>query len=152
MSIDDWKKQTLIEMKKFEDKLNNKIKGLNCIMEMTNYHREITKQIEDIIDTIYVDISHIYNFNQMSNDNDIPISNIIKRKNQILNNKSVMYINTNNLDKHLIECIDIIIANNGDIHTDNDDVLIWASKDGYLDIVKCLIKYGSNIHAGLQAC
>jgi ankyrin repeat protein len=147
MSIDDWKKQTLIEMKKFEDKLNNKIKGLNCIMEMTNYHREITKQIEDIIDTIYVDISHIYNFNQMIDDNDIPISHIIKRKNIILNNKSFMYINTNNLDKHFIKFIDIIIKNDGDIHANDNITLRWASMDGYSDIVKCLIKYESDVHA-----
>jgi hypothetical protein len=80
----------------------------------------IIKQIEDIIDTIFVDISHINNFNKMINDNDdnIPISNIIKRKNKILINKPIPQLNItpSNINKHLIELINIVIENDGDIH------------------------------------
>ena len=161
VSIEEWKKRTLIEMKNFEDKLNNKIKGLNCIMEITMIdrrdHREIIKQIEDIIDTIFVDISHIYNFNKIINDNDndnnIPISNIIKRKNQILDNKIVISIPniasyiTSFDDKILINYIKMIIKNDGDIHYNDDYIFQIASKNGHLNVVKCLIKYGADIHA-----
>jgi ankyrin repeat protein len=145
--IQKWKKQALIEMQKFEDKLNNKIKGLNCICEITNYNREITKQIEDIIDTMYVDISHINNFNQMIDDN-IPISNMIKRKSQILISKPIPPLNITHDDipKNLIEIINIIIKNGGDIHADNEKAIQRASEYGYLNVVKCLVKYGANIH------
>jgi ankyrin repeat protein len=155
MDIDDWKKRTLIEMQKFEDKLNNKIKGLNCIIEIVNNHREITKQIEDIMDTVFVDISHIYNFNKFIDD--IPISNLIKRKNQILNNKPIKPLDIiDNIPRHLTEFINMIINNDGDIHATinaemsvghKNDVLGWASVNGHLAIVECLIKYGADIHA-----
>jgi hypothetical protein len=113
-AIDGWKKQTLLQMKNFEDKLNNKIKGLNCIAELLN-NREIIKQIDDIIDTIYVDISHIYNFNKIINDNDLPISNIIKRKNKILNSNTIIQIEFDN-DISIINIINIIISNDANIH------------------------------------
>jgi hypothetical protein len=167
-TIEEWKKQTLIEMQKFEDKLNNKIKGLNCICEIINNHvdnNSIIKQIEDIIDTIYVDISHIYNFNQLIND--LPTSNIIKRKNIILN-KPINII-SDILPIHLIEFIDIIVKNDGDIHADddfafryasfkylishganihakNDSAFIWASNNGHLAVVECLLSHGVDVH------
>ena len=143
-SIEDWKKQTLIEMQKFEDKLHNKIKGLNCICEIIGDDKSVIKQIEDIIDTIYVDISHINNFNQLINDNDnnIPISNIIKRKKVLLTKNVVVSI----LGRQS-EIINIIIENDGDIHAQNERALRLASSSGNLDIVKCLIKYGADIHA-----
>jgi ankyrin repeat protein len=117
-----------------------------------NNHDSIIKQIEDIIDTIYVDISHIYNFskiiNDNDNDNDLPISYIIKRKNIILNNKPISSINIpDNLPIHLIEFINIIIKNDADIHKHNEYVLRWVSMNGYLAIVECLIKHGADIHA-----
>jgi ankyrin repeat protein len=147
MELDDWKKQALIEMQKFEEKLYNKIKGLNCMVDMTNYNREITKQIEDIIDTIYVDISHIHNFNKIINDNNIPISNIIKRKKAILNKNVVVSISIpDTLDKHFIEFINNI-RYDGDIHANNDQALYRAAINGHLDVVECLIKYGADIHA-----
>jgi ankyrin repeat protein len=150
INIDDWKKQTLIEMEKFKSRLNTKIKGLTCIADIINkYDESIIKQIENIIDTIFVDFSHIDNFTKMINDNNIPISHMIKRKNQILNNELVISINkTDKIDKYLIEFIDIIITkNNGDIHANKDEVLRWASYHGYLDIVECLISHGIDIHA-----
>jgi ankyrin repeat protein len=141
-------------MQKFEDKLNNKIKGLNCICEITNYHREITKQIEDIVDTIYVYISHINNFNKIINDNDnnIPISNIIKRKNKILINNPIPPLNITNssntsIDKYLIKFIEMIIENHGDIHTESNLALRVASNNGHLAVVECLISHGADIHA-----
>jgi hypothetical protein len=146
--IDDWKKQTLIDMQNLEDKLNNKVKGLNCIMEIitnTNNNKEITKQIEDIIDTIYVDISHIYNFNKFIND-DIPISNVIKRKKQILKNKRIIQIPSVSLDEHLNCFINMIIKNDGDIHANYEEILIWAMRYDKLSIVESLIKYGADVH------
>ena len=149
-NIDDWKKQTIIDMQKFRTILTAKVKGLTCIAEIINkYDDSIIKQIENIIDTIFVDFSHIDNFTKMINDNNIPISHMIKRKNQILNNELVISINkTDKIDKHLIEFIDIIITKNkGNIHANKDELLRWASYHGYLDIVECLINNGADIHA-----
>jgi ankyrin repeat protein len=143
--IEYWKKQTLIEMRNFKSKLNNKINGLTCTMELIMNHNSIIKEIEDIIDTIFVDISHINNFNQVINDDNIPISYIIKRKNQILNNKITITININDtIPSHLIKFINIIIKNDGDIHY---YVLEWASSNGHLDVVKCLIAHGADVHS-----
>jgi hypothetical protein len=89
-TIEEWKKQILLQMDNFKSKLTNKIKGLNCIIEITmnvndDYdYTSFVKQLDDIIDTMFVDISHIDNFSQLINN--LPISNIIKRKNTILNN------------------------------------------------------------------
>jgi ankyrin repeat protein len=144
-TIGYWKKQTLIEIQKFEDKLNNKIRVLNHILELVQEYKEIIKQIEDASDTTYVNISHINDFNKIINDDDnLPISHIIKRKNTILNNNPIISIdNIDKLDKHLIEFIDIIIKNNGDIHANNESALIWASMYGHISVVECLIKYGA---------
>jgi hypothetical protein len=45
-------------MEKFKVKLFNKIKGLKCIIELIKKYdiKSIIKQIEDIIDTILIDI------------------------------------------------------------------------------------------------
>ena len=137
-----WKKQTLIEMQKFEDKLNNKIKGLICIGELTMNNSSIIKQIEDIIDTIYVDINHIHNFNKTINDSNIPISHIIKRKNTILNKTTVISISS---CAYLNEFISIINKyDDTDINVQNNNVLLWASKNGHLDVVECVIKHGAD--------
>jgi ankyrin repeat protein len=140
-SIEDWKKNSLIKMDKFSSKLYNKIKGLTCIIELTKDESYI-KQIEDVVDTIFVDINHIDNFNKYINDNDIPISSIIKRKNKILNNKITIptYVEDDVF-------IDMIIRNDGDIHAENEFVFRNASENGYLAIVECLIKYNADIHA-----
>ena len=82
----------------------------------------------------------------MINDKDIPITNIIKRKNKILNNIIISIPTINN------DSVNIIIKNNGDIHGDDEHALFQACTNGHLYIVKCLIKYGANIHAGLRAC
>jgi hypothetical protein len=109
-------------MKKFEDKLYNKIKGLNCISEIIRNHNSIIKQIEDIIDTIYVDISHINNFNNIINDSNIPISNIIKRKKVILNKNFVASIPRlgSDIPRRSINFINILINQDVDIHAGND--------------------------------
>jgi len=44
-TINEWRNQALIQMQKFEDKLNNKIKGLNCIIEMSNNNKSVIKEI-----------------------------------------------------------------------------------------------------------
>jgi hypothetical protein len=143
--VEYWKKYILTKMDEFRDKLNNKIKGLNCMMEIVSLD-SFTKQLENIIDTIYVDISHIDNFNKLIND--LPISHIIKRKNKILNNTTVIPDDIkNNVNKELISIIDIIIKNHADIHANNECALRWACTNGYLKIVECLIKYGADIHA-----
>jgi hypothetical protein len=147
---DIWKTQTLIDMQKFEDELNNKIKGLNCILEIVNNYKEfepVIKQIEDIIDTIFVNISHIDNFKKFIND--MPISNLIKRKNIILNTKINVLVDIPNEIKMIdIKGVIKIILNNGaDIHANGEYVLQHSSYEGYLDIVECLIKYGADIHA-----
>jgi hypothetical protein len=71
------------------------------------------KQIEDIIDTIFIDISHIENFNKLIND--LSISNIIKRKNKILNSNVIIKIDFDN-DISIINIINIIISNDANIH------------------------------------
>jgi hypothetical protein len=144
VSIEEWKKQTLIEMNNFEYKLNKKIKGLTCICEMIHNHREIIKQIEDIIDTAFVDISHISNFNKSINE--MPISNLIKRKNKILNSNINIQIELDN-NPLLMKYIKIIIKNNGDINANNDWVLRWASANGSKDVIECLLLHGVNVHA-----
>ena len=147
-TIEEWKKQALIQIEKFQNKLNNKIKGLNCITEMIiiNHHdcKSLIKQIEDIIDTIYVYINHIENFYEFINDDNIPISHIIKRKNNIINSK--IAISLDNIPEHLTRIINIIIKNDGDIHYNNDYVLMNAAENGQYDVVECLIKYGANVH------
>jgi ankyrin repeat protein len=150
-NIEQWKKYTLSQMKNFADTLNNKIKGLECITEIiinnnsVNNVEYITKQIEDIIDTVFVDISHVDNFINHINDN-IPISNIIKRKNIILNNKipisSINIIPSAWPRKHVLDIIDIIIKNDGDINANDNNALTYAYINGNLDIVKCLISHG----------
>jgi hypothetical protein len=77
--IEDWKNQVLLQIGKNKSILVNKINGLKCVMEIIIDNKSIIKQIDDIIDTILVDISHIDNFNQLVNT--LPISHIIKRKN-----------------------------------------------------------------------
>jgi hypothetical protein len=91
--IKEWKRQILTKMENFRSTLLNKISRLNCIIEIIIIinkieYNSIIKQIEDIIDTIFVNISHIDNFNQFIDN--IPISSIIKRKNKILNTSIVI--------------------------------------------------------------
>ena len=55
-TIGAWKKQVLIEMQKSKDRLTNKLKVLNIIIEMImNNHNSIIKQIEDIIPSLSSD-------------------------------------------------------------------------------------------------
>ena len=143
-TMDEWKKQTLIQMEEFRDKLNNKIKELNCITEITMINHcdntnPIIKQIEDIIDIIFVDITHIDNFNKLINDNNIPISHIIKRKNKIFSNK--IGINLDIPSTNEFESLVNIIIKHG-----IDKALTHASEKGYLDVVKIIIKYGANVN------
>jgi ankyrin repeat protein len=146
-NIEDWKKQSLTQIEEFRDKLNNKIKELNCVTEiiMINHsdnNNSVIKQIEDILDTIFVDITHIDNFNKLMNDNNIPISHIIKRKNKILDNNIVINLDITSIDEvQKSETIDIIIKHG------LDKALQHASENGYLDIVKIIIKYGANVQA-----
>jgi ankyrin repeat protein len=147
---ESWKKLTLLQTENFRNKLNNKINGLNCIIDITNKSSQsFVKQIEDIIDTILVDINHIDNFNKFINDNDIPISSIIKRKNTILNNEiniqMISDIPDNNT--HINEFIKRVIKNDADIHAKDEQCFIWASRNGYLDVVECLLSHGADIHA-----
>jgi ankyrin repeat protein len=131
-TVEEWKKQALLEMDNYKSKLNNRIKELNCITEIINNDSNIEpiiKQIEDIVDTIFVDISHVDNFNQFINT--FPISHSIKRKNNI----TVVSIHTHS------EIVDIIIKDGIDKAFQN------ASENGYLDIVKILIKYGADVQA-----
>ena len=137
------KTQAIEQMKNLRAKLTNQINGLNCIMELTkNEYESIKKQIEDIIDTILININHIDDF--INNINNIPFSNIIKRKNQILNNKFDILIDITTINNEiLITLINFILKNELNINAHDDNVLWWASSKGYLDIVKCLIKYGA---------
>jgi hypothetical protein len=177
-TIGYYKKQSLLQMKNLRAKLNNQINGLNCIIDiiiLNHYSDEvksIIKQFEDIIDTMYMSINHIDNFNQLINN--LSISNIIKRKNQILNNKIVIpsdIISINNKYVNIIlknECyigvknnrtlsmassdgnLDIVkcvIKNGVDIHADNEDALRWASQNGHLAVVEYLISHGADVHA-----
>ena len=177
-SIEYWKTLSVTLMEKFRNKLLNKIKGLECIIELIEYDDKSSssiKQIEDIIDTIYVDINHIDNFNQLINN--ISISKIINRKNKILNSniniqilsidaklKFSIIIKTiikNDGDIHAgydwifrwasmnghLAIVEYLIKNGADIHAHNDYALCWASKNCYLDLVKCLIYHGANVHA-----
>jgi hypothetical protein len=144
-TIEEWKKRVLIEIENFRNKLNNKINGLNCIIEITMNNNtndkeseSFIKQCEDVIDTIFVNISHIDNFNQLIND--LPISHIIKRKNTILNNKIVVPIDSPN------SFVNMILSYELDIHADNNYALKRAVCKGCVDIVECLIKYGADIH------
>jgi hypothetical protein len=153
--MEDWKNKTLIKMDTFKSLLNNKIRGLNCIIEMmimnnNDNNKEldpIIKEIEDIIDTIYVDITHIDNFNSFINDINIPISSIIKRKNKLLSN--TIYIQKNiinklsNIDGALLAHIEFIIDNIENIHCLDIDIIRRASYKGQTDVVKCLIKHGA---------
>lgn len=149
-TIEQWKKQTLIKMKNFEVKLYNNIKGLNCIIDMimndNNKYMPLIKQIYDTIDTLFIDISHIDNFNKIINDNELPISNIIKRKNTILNKKTVI---TYRIDKSNIYnvYINTILKHGGNINYSDNILLIRACRDGKLAVVEYLIKHGADIHA-----
>ena len=142
-SINIWKKHTLSKIQKFKTSLIIKNNGLNCMIEIIdNNHSEynsIVKQIENIIDTIYITINHIDNFNLFINK--IPISHSIKRKGEILNTKIDIKIDmVDRSNKILNE----IIKHEADI---NRSKALWsASINGCLDIVECLIKYGANIH------
>jgi len=143
-SIDDWKEYTLIEMENFKQKLNNKINGLNNVIEMIKYNNNSLsdiKQIEDIVDSTFVDISHIDNFCQF-------IDNVnIKRKNTILNSNIIIQIPSLS-NNQLTEYIQIILKDyEANIHTQNDYALRCASANGHLSSVECLIKHGANIHA-----
>jgi ankyrin repeat protein len=148
-TIKEWKSVTLDKMNNLMFGLNTKIKGLTCLIELINNNNELTsivKQFEDIIDTILVDISHIDNFNQIINDDNIPISNIIKRKKILFN----YYDNINipkeipslSTDSQLIEIINAILHNNAD----NEKTLRWASRNGKLAVVEYLLKNKTNIH------
>jgi ankyrin repeat protein len=150
-SIDDWKNQILLQMKKCVSGKNIKIKGLNFICEIINNDQNecnsFIKQIEDIMDTIFVDISHIDNFNKLINDNNIPISHIIKRKNTILNSKFVTIDKKDIRGHQMINIINLILKNGADIHGNDEEVLTYASRHGGLAVVELLIKYDANIHA-----
>ena len=143
-----FKKQVLMQMKELLNKLINKIKGLKCIIEIMNDYKSIIKKIDDIIDTILIDISHIYNFNKSIND--LPISQIIKRKNKLLNNiitiSEFVSNDIENTDKDLIKIVNNIIKNDGDIHASSNKVLELASKNGRLTIIENMIKYGADVH------
>jgi hypothetical protein len=55
ISIEEWKKNALTQMDAHRNNLNNKIKGLNCIMEIimnNSEHNPIIKQIEDIVPSL----------------------------------------------------------------------------------------------------
>ena len=47
----------------------------------------------------------------------------------------------------LLEFIDTAIKHNADIHTDDEHPIIWASRNGNLDVVKCLLSHYADIHA-----
>ena len=155
-NIEEWKKYVLLQIDEFRNKLNNKINGLKCVIELINDNdKPAVKQLEDIIDTILVYIVHIESFNQLIDN--IPISTIIKRKNKLLN--TIIDISNdiiNSEDIPNIEYINIILDNGADIHCGSDIahsksydeyVLRRASENGYLDIVKSFIKYNTvDIH------
>jgi hypothetical protein len=53
---ESWKKLTLLQTENFRNKLNNKINGLNCIIDITNKSSQsFVKQIEDIIPSLSSD-------------------------------------------------------------------------------------------------
>ena len=61
-SMEDWKNKTLIKMDTFKSLLNNKIRVLNCIIEMMIMNNDnnkeldpIIKEIEDIIPSLSSD-------------------------------------------------------------------------------------------------
>ena len=143
-AIEDWKMQSIIKINQFRDELNNKIKGLNCIIEIIKDKNsdDIIKYFMDIIDTLLVDISHIDNFDKFINE--FPISSIIKRKKQLLT--KIITVSEDVINK-LDRIIKFIVINLFDIHSHDDYAIRWASRDGKLDIVKCLVKYGADIHA-----
>ena len=140
-----FKEQILKQMYNFRTKLNNKIKGIQCILEFIPNYEWLVKQYEDTIDTVLVDISHIDNFNKSINN--LSISNIIKRKNKILGNNTVIPPIYGIDDDKLTEIINSIIDNDGNIHADEDVVLRFASKNSKLSFIKYLINNGADIHA-----
>ena len=183
-TIKKWKKHTLSQMENIRSELNNKIIGLNCIIEMiTTYNNNnndklsIIKQIEDIIDTYLVDVSHINNFISVIHDDQIYHN--AKRKKQLLDNivliQDFNIIKSLNTDRKIIDFIDRIMVyetkNNianytlcfasrygylavvkylvksvANIHYNNNQALCLASEYGQSDIVECLISHGANVH------
>ena len=146
-TIEEWKKKVSTRMEEFHNKLNDKINGIQCVIDILNInnnneHISFIKQLDDIIDTIYVDISHIDNFNQLINDSNIPISSIIKRKNKLLNNNIVLPNCKIKDDDKLKTCVNGILKYGID-----NDVFQRVSRYGDLNMVKCLINHGANIHA-----
>jgi hypothetical protein len=155
VDIKDYRPKTLINMENFKSKLNIKINGLKCIIEIIRPYNEfqsISKQFEDIIDTILVDISHVDTFNQLINDDNLSISNIIKRKNYILTNitvipKEIPFYKDENLFI-IMEYVKMILEREADINAkSNGYILGTASDNDRLDIVECLLKYGADVHA-----
>jgi ankyrin repeat protein len=151
MTILDWKKQILIEMETYKLKLNNKINGLKCIIEMILDYKElksVSKTFEDIIDTILIDISHVDNFIQLVNH--LSISSIIKRKNHLLYNTNIIPQDIGNCivndgNRAIIEYVRRILRNDADINS-CIGILHTASLNNRLSIVKCLIKYGIDVN------
>jgi len=57
-TLEEWKNNVLMQMNKFSAKLNIKINGLNCAIELilkNNNYQSIIKQIEDIIPSLSSD-------------------------------------------------------------------------------------------------
>ena len=152
-TTEEWKEEILTKIEKIKYKLTNKINGLNCIIELSKEYKEsesIIKQIEDIIDTMYIDISHIDNF--INNIDNIPIPNIIKRKDQLLDNiiikrkDNINPVASQLRDEIFDKFVKYMFIYGPDINTYDNRQMIWASENGYLNIVKCLIKHGADIH------
>jgi ankyrin repeat protein len=78
--------------------------------------------------------------------NDMPISNLIKRKNIILNNEFVIPDIIDQLLKasgnYLITYIDVLLGD-ADINANNNYAFRCASMNAHLDVVECLAKYGA---------
>src|SRR5580704_12154089 len=65
--------------------------------------------------------------------------NLVQNKN-LLNKYMYKFINK-------IHILKLFLENGANVHTSNDEALIWSTRYGYYKVVKLLLKNGANIHA-----
>jgi ankyrin repeat protein len=47
-----------------------------------------------------------------------------------------------------LEVVGILLKYGANVHGNDDDALKWSAENGYVKVVDLLLKYGANIHAG----
>ena len=140
---DKWRAKNII-IKEFS--LKNKIKGLieNSIKESIRLYPKYVKFISDNINI------KLFRSEEMIEKLDSYGCNYMAMKIILNNDGSIENINRQFKIASTwcyLSIVELLIKSGADVHSDNDEAIIWASDEGNLYMARLLIKNGANIQA-----